>query len=67
MPGEARATELGTDSATLRRMVSGTRRRGGGRTQVMAISRWPLIRHPRLRLRSAYSDPLTSRSKLEEA
>ena len=40
MPGEARATELGTDSATLRRMVSGTRRRGGGRTQVMAISRW---------------------------
>jgi len=67
MPGEARATELGTDSATLRRMVSGTRRRGGGRTQVMAISRWPLIRHPWLQLRSAYSDPLMPRSKLEGA
>jgi len=40
MPGEARATELGTDSATPRMMVSGTRRRGGGRTHVMAISRW---------------------------
>jgi hypothetical protein len=35
----------------------------------MAIFRWPLIRHPRLRLRlrSAYSDPLTPRSKLEGA